>query len=267
MPSITIFSVATSKYKDYWLQMFSSACACLDSNMAVKYFVLTDDIKYLKARIPMEIAASVSFKEIVHSPWPIPTLLRYKYLNSIAPNLDTEVVMYLDADMKFYQNINEQDFCALLNENSIVLFEHPGFYRPQKARLAFFYIKHPQKLLSDIRLRLFHGGLGSWETNSESKAYVKKSDRKAYVCGGTWFGLREQVLQMSEILAERTQLDVENGIVAVHNDESHLNWYRSKFQIKANPPEFCFELTYANLKGLRPIILALDKSRGVQSEN
>jgi histo-blood group ABO system transferase len=119
---------------------------------------------------------------------------------------------------------------------------------------------NPKDLARDCRTQLRFGGLGSWERNKKSRAFVPRSQRNVYVCGGTWLGRKEEILTLCKELSSRINEDLEVGITAVFHDESHLNWYQAKNQLTLLNPELCFDPSYPQLKNLKPKIIAVDKN-------
>jgi hypothetical protein len=170
------------------------------------------------------------------------------------------IVMHLDADMLF---VGEIDFAKLegsLGHKGVSLVKHPGYFRPTGTEKLMFYIKRPKYFVKDLKTYLRFGGLGTWERNKESKAFVPRSKRKDYVCGGTWLGRREEIVTLCKELSTRISEDFAHEIVAVFHDESHLNWYQAKNQFHLLNPELCFDPSYPQLRDLAPMIQAVDKN-------
>jgi hypothetical protein len=107
--------------------------------------------------------------------------------------------------------------------------------------------------------------LGAWEDNDQSCAYVMVKQRRDYVCGGAWFGWTDRVLQMSGVLAVRTDEDLANNLVARWHDESHINWYLAHNAATLLDPEYCYERTYPHLQVIKPRIEAVNKGAEVST--
>jgi histo-blood group ABO system transferase len=87
--------------------------------------------------------------------------------------------------------------------------------------------------------------------------------RKRYVCGGAWFGFREQFLDLCEVARRNVDKDKRNGVIAKWHDESHLNRLTS-LQEKSTilSSRYCYDPQYGkSLNG--PILLAVDKSKSL----
>jgi hypothetical protein len=142
----------------------------------------------------------------------------------------------------------------------VSLVSHPGFYRSKGFVLLKFYLLNPKYLARDLILKVKIGGMGSWETNKNSMAYVQRSERKNYVCGGIWFGPNRSIKEMNEILAFRVNQDESRNVMAKWHDESHLNNFATNSDVNVLSPELCFDPNYKNLVGLRELVRAVDKN-------
>jgi hypothetical protein len=105
------------------------------------------------------------------------------------------------------------------------------------------------------------GGLGSWEQNPDSTAFVDRSERNNYVCGGTWIATREEFINMVQELDTQVAIDESRGVLATWHDESHLNKWASKNSHIILNPEFCYDASYPQLSKIIPVITAVDKKR------
>jgi hypothetical protein len=115
-------------------------------------------------------------------------------------------------------------------------------------------------LVSDIRLKLKYFGIGTWETNRSSSAFVPKSQRKQYVCGGTWWGKKESIQKLSHELEFKIDQDLSNNLIAKYHDESHLNYWAANNPCLLVGPEFCFDARLVFAKNMKPIIRAVNKN-------
>jgi hypothetical protein len=124
-------------------------------------------------------------------------------------------------------------------------------------------LKNP-KLLgpNKDRLRTRSLGLGSWEENALSTAYVDPKQRRKYVHGAVWFGKRESFLMMCRILSENVSCDEANGYIAKWHDESHLNWFLAKFGATVLTCELSGVASYKHLSGINMRILTVEKELG-----
>jgi len=257
--SLGVLTVATNIYVNYWREMAISFDANCNKSDNVVLHVFTNQIDEVE-RIKIQLKnVLVVGHEIPNYKWPEATLLRYQIFDDAAEELSEDLLMHLDADMI----INQSPLRIILKASKtgqICLVSHPGYWRP-KAFISKtnFYRKNFTFLLNDILLNLKIGGLGSWETNEKSSAYVPRKYRRNYVCGGTWFGERSALLQLVSELSRNVTLDLKSNRVAVWHDESHLNSWSARNSHLILDPSLCFVSTYPQLQSLSPTITAVDK--------
>ena len=257
---LTIFSVATDRYIKYWSAMVDSYLKTNGPSVKIQWVVFTDKAEQIDPDLISKLGNSLLISRIPHQEWPFPTLLRYQFLTSIADQVLGRTVMHLDADMLF---VSEIDFAKLegsLEQKGVALVQHPGYFRPVGTKKLMFYVKNLRYFARDFKTYLRFGGLGTWERNKKSKAFVPRFLRNNYVCGGTWLGRRDEIITLCEELSTRINEDFARGIVAIFHDESHLNWYQSKNQFHLLGPELCFDYSYPQLRNLTPKIQAVDKN-------
>lgn len=257
--SVGVVTVATNRYIDYWHEMALSADRHLFPGHEVVLHVFTDR--------PADVRAMAGdFSNIVVNPvtvdslgWPEATLLRYEVFDAHSKDLEQDLLMHLDADMLVAQDVGPE-LQPTTWPNGIALVRHPGYRRPSMSRRVSLYISDPRLALGDTYALAKIGAIGSWETDDRSRAFVPRRSRGTYVCGGTWFGLRTAFLSMVHELTVRTRADLDEGVVAVWHDESHLNWFASGHRTAVLGSEYCFAPGFANLMDLTPKIIAVDKA-------
>jgi len=257
--TIGVMSVATNIYLDYWKSMVRSADAVTDIIDSVTFFVFTDRPEVAeKFAAELEHVRVKAFK-IQKYGWPEATLLRYQIFDSYGANLDSEILMHLDADMLFASNPWSR-IKAQISRNSICLVEHPGFWRPTGVSRLVLYVTRPVLAYKDLRLKIKRGGLGAWECDAKSSAFVARDERVKYFCGGTWFGRRDSIIKLINELSIRVSDDTQKNITAIWHDESHINRWAIENHHAIETPELCFDQTYPQIKNLKPVIIAVRKS-------
>lgn len=255
---ISIVSIATNGYIQYWLKMQKSFVENMSSIEEVEFHILTDDPELARSQFFFGQGVSLVVHEIPSEPWPLPTLLRYKHISGVLDLIHSGYFMYIDADMILHSEF-DLDIPEIIMKNEINFVAHPGFWRSSRRGLNRFQVSNLPSFFKDFIRRLRLGALGDWETRKYSKAYVPRKLRNTYICGGIWFGPTNKLSLLVRELSERTQLDLDDGIVAKWHDESHLNSWYSRNSGNVLLPEYCFDPTYTNLRGLRPLIEAVDK--------
>lgn len=251
-------TVATNRYIDYWTEMAISADKHLFPGHRLVLHVFTDQVARAREAARILKRAEVDIVEIEPYGWPEATLLRYEVFAAYRDRLTQDVLMHLDADMLIVGDVGpELDPASWIG--GIALVRHPGFRRPSATRSFVQYVRHPRRLLADILAWRAAGALGSWEQDARSRAFVPRKLRQIYVCGGTWMGLRDALVPLVSLLAERVRVDLDEGTIAIWHDESHLNWYASHYEHTLLDSGYCFALGWDQLADLEPLIIAVDK--------
>ena len=266
MTWLTIFSVATDRYLEFWLELLLSAEEFLDEDLNVQWILFTNRETDIPRTVSERLGTNLVTVRFESSPWPMPTLLRYELLAQAADKIEGEIVMHLDADMLFAGSLTRNDLIQAIGDHEIALVRHPGYFRPYRFAKLTFYLKNPRYILSDLKSLLLNGGSGSWEKNSDSLAFVPRKDRKVYVCGATWFGKRNSIIDLCSSLSLRTQEDLSKNIIAKFHDESHLNWFAANKSYSLLGPKFCYDENYPQLSGIKPTLIAVEKSKGTDWE-
>jgi hypothetical protein len=261
--TLGVITVATNEYVNYWADQARSFAKNPSQDLEVTLHVFTDQPDFID-----KVASTIAIRVVTHVvssyKWPQAALYRYKLIHEFSEQFSEDILMHLDADMLVQAPINSLALSQPI-KNGICLVRHPGFFRPNGVARMLFYLRNPQVTLGDIASVVRMGSLGTWETNKHSLAFVPRTKRKQYVCGGTWWGLRPDVLALSENLSNRVSLDEENGITAIWHDESHLNWWASKHEHGSEDPRYCFSAGFVQLREIPNIIQAVDKKpRGLE---
>lgn len=244
----------------YWSAMVNSYLETNDSSVKTQWIVFTDKGENIDPELISRLGSSLLIAKTDHQEWPFPTLLRYQFLLTVSDQVRGRIVMHLDADMLFVDELKLSNIEKSLGAKGVAVISHPGYYRPSGWKNLKFYMKNYKYLARDFKTKALFGGLGTWERNKLSRAFVPRSLRKNYVCGGAWLGKNSEILNLCKILSARINEDLGQNIVAVFHDESHLNWYQTTNHLLLLNPELCYDPKYPQLKNLMPKILAVDKN-------
>jgi hypothetical protein len=157
-----------------------------DVNCKLQFYHLVDE----KFQIHVNI--------IKHLGYPSDTLYRFEYFLQFNQKIfeSTTYLCFMNVNIKITKIID--DLCI----------EH----------FDLFFVSHPENKNCDMFVK-------SVETNKKNTAYVDKSIRNEYICGGFHGGKTEHFLLMCNILKKKIRLNDNNNMCAKWHDESHLNWY------------------------------------------
>ena len=179
----------------------------------------------------------VYFQE--HLEWPYITLRRFEIINKAREVIDEcDWLVFVDADAIPVDTITEEEFFT-----DKPLF---GVHHPCHALGMEPHNKYP----------------GAFETNVKSRAHVTESDDTAmYWQGCLWGGKIPEVCAMIDELMKRTNLDLEDGIVAQWHDESHINKYfiENKNNVHTLGPQYAFPEVFAEYCNFQPKIVHMVK--------
>lgn len=193
--------------------------------------------------------------------WPEATLFRYDFILQNEKSFKEDIIMYCDSDMLVLG-----EFEDLLNPESwksgLAFVQHPGFFRNDRLKGFLDFCRNPKLLIPKFRSFLVGApGIGSWEGAKWSSAYVAPAARRNYVHGAIWFGEKGSVIEMCKVLSRNIHKDLELNYIATWHDESHLNWYHSKFFGTVLSCELSGVLKYKHLKRLQPRLVTVEKSK------
>ena len=216
---VGLLLIATGKYDVFIRPLIESAEKWFLKNHDVTYFLFTDSKEEFENPKIVKI-----FQE--HRSFPMPTLLRYHtFVVNQSVFAEMDFLFYSDIDMLFVDEVGDE----ILGRR--VFTQHPGFY----------------------------GQRGTPETNRKSLAYVGKKEKMQYFAGGFNGGTKEEFIRMSTVIDNNIQKDLENDVIAVWHDESHLNRYAID-----NPPTKILSPSYCYGESMdipfKKKLIALDKN-------
>lgn len=184
---IAIITLATNKYKSFLHPLWTSVKThFLPSAQKDFYFFTDEKLEWFDD--------SVKWYQIDHQPWPYITLKRFEFISSCLKELTQyDYVFYMDSDMEFVDTLSHFDI------------GHKKYYA----------VCHPSVV----------SNLNFWpvETNSNSTAYIPERHRCVYVQGCVWGAKGSHIEYMVNLMKNNINIDLQNNIIAVWHDESHLN--------------------------------------------
>jgi hypothetical protein len=192
--NIGILYIATGRYITFWEDFFKSAEKYFITSSTKYYFVFTDT----QTPILGEDTGRVTRIHQEKLGWPYDTLMRFDiFLKAEKEFEQMDYIFFFNANMKFIQTV---DTSFLPIDKNLLGVKHPGFY--MKKRHSFTY-----------------------DTNPSSLACMKPDEGEYYFMGGLNGGKARHYLQLIHTLAERVKKDIDNNVIALWHDESHLNRY------------------------------------------
>jgi hypothetical protein len=225
---IAILNIATNNYKLFLDQLHTSIEKYFLPEHTKDYFVWTDVEEF-------NFKHNVRIIKIEPQGFPGDTLFRFHYFLMAEELLKKyDYIFYLDADMGIVDYVGEEILTPRLG------VQHPGFFEENKKQGT------PDEKI--------------YPNNLKSTAYTKKEEIKQYCCGGFNGGSSEEFLKMSKQISNNINVDMDNKIIALWHDESHLNRY-----FVDNPPTKILNCGYCAPESAWEVpfpkkILALDKS-------
>lgn len=258
-PRAIVVSIATNGYLKYWKKQVTSLDEFIDDAVPWIVYIFTDEVREAKQHAKSLNNLEVRTVEVPTYKWPDATLFRYHLIASLKPAIaEQDLVIYLDADMQVVRPLEINEFLETC-DGQVCLVRHPGFFRPQGLSLLQLYLLKPKLLLGDLHTLIKFGGLGTWETRIRSNAYVSRSKRENYYCGGIWWGPARKIIDMTETLSKRIEGDQARELIATWHDESHLNWWASTNPHSVGSTEYCYAPGYSWLSTLSPKVIAVEK--------
>lgn len=190
---VAILYICTGKYNFFFKDFYESCEKYFLKDIAeVKYFVFTDDMNLTDAE-------NVKIIKKECKGFPMDSLLRFDMFLSLENELkDFDYTFFFNANMKFTTPIGTE---FLPEKEGLAAVVHPGFFR----KPSFMY---------------------PYERNKKSTAYIKPKDKRyVYFMGSLNGGKTQNYLELARTCSTNTHKDLDNNIIALVHDESHLNKY------------------------------------------
>ncbi len=208
--SVAILYICTGAYTVFWKNFYESAEKFLLPGFNKTYFVFTDKKEIFNSSNPQ---VKLIFQEPLQ--WPYPTLLRFKFFKRIEAQLQGfDYVYFFNANCRIEKEITGTDFLPA-DDEKIVVTQHPGYFNKTNAEFAY-------------------------ERNPASTAFVPMGEGVLYAAGGLNGGSTQPYLRFVNTCYTNVEADLQNGIVAVWHDESHLNKYILDKKVKVLHPGFLY---------------------------
>ena len=190
---IAYIFTATGKYSRFIDGVVISGTQNFFPKESVDFIVFTDDTSYIEKYPNLRVV----YQEKLG--WPYDTLMRFHLMDNIKDTLDYDYIFFGNANMSFYSEVS-YEMLPEKDSNGLVGSAHP--MQNQQPKEYF-----------------------SYERSEESLAYVPVGDGECYYQGCFFGGEHDAFLKMVADLKKNTQTDLDNNVIAVWHDESHMNRY------------------------------------------
>lgn len=234
MIKVAICFIGTGKYLNFLPKYYENVEKYFLPNCEKTFLVFTDgELENVPDNVlvyPQE-----------HLDWPHITLTRFEIIRRAEEVISkNDWFVFIDADALVVDEITEDEF---FNNDKL-----------------FFGVHHPCHFLEMPPHNKFPG---AFETNTLSKACISESDdTSVYYQGCLWGGKVPEVLSMIENLASTVNEDLENNVIAVWHDESHLNKFfvDNKNKVNTLSPSFAYPEVFSSYCNFEPKIVHLEKN-------
>jgi Glycosyltransferase family 6 len=193
---VGILYICIGKYSMFWNDFYQSVESNFLRGVEKQYFVFTDSDK-IKSQENIIVINQVDLG------WPNNTLLRFEiFLKAEHLWQDCSHLIFFNANLIVKKIIRADEILPDgINDDGLFVTLHPGYYNKKS---SFFPIEEKQK---------------------KSTAHIDKDLAKNYFAGGLNGGLQKNFTQLIRGLNSNINLDLENNIIAIWHDESHINSY------------------------------------------
>ncbi len=203
MKKVAILYIALGRYVVFWKEFFES-CEEMLLSCEKHYFIWTD---CSPEQLEYGDKPNVTVIHTAKRGWPYDTLMRFEmFLGEEESIRQCDYAFFFNANMKFFNPTDLSEIAPHEWNDGLVAGAHPS-------------------VLSD---KYQSPNEHCYERRPESTAYIPFGSGKHYVCGAFNGGTSEAFMKMCATLKENVQKDLDNGIIARVDDESHLNAYMTK---------------------------------------
>lgn len=232
---VAVLFLATGRYIAFWEEFYAACQQYFLTDHDVHYFLFTD---HPEAKTGDDV--TVVCKPFY--PWPMETLRRFETFLTVQEELrQYDYLYFMNGTLLPVAPIGQEIFPT--SRQGLMVTLHPGYYN--FPRSAFPY-----------------------EKNGMSRARVLPSEGKYYVAGGFNGGRAKDFLCMCRELDDSVRQDLDNGVIAVWHDESHLNKYIINKHPLVLSPEYLFPETLGfnqmNLIAFKPKVKMIVKDKSLQ---
>jgi len=174
-----------------------------------------------------DLPENISFYKQDHLKWPFITLKRFEIIKKAIKDIqDSDWFIFMDADTLVVDEVSCED---IIDETKdFIGVHHPCHFMKMNPHTKF---------------------PGSFETNEKSLAHVtEEDDTSVYWQGCLWGGKSKNIVQLLDVLEERINHDLNEGVIAIWHDESHLNKFfiENKEKVNTLSPSFAYPEVFSD---------------------
>jgi hypothetical protein len=230
---VAICFIGTGKYLNFLPKYYENIQEYFLPNSEKTFLVFTDG----EGDFPEDV--KVYSQE--HLEWPYITLTRFEIIQKAKEEIaKNDWFVFIDADALVVDTIAEEEF-----------------FNDKK---PFFGVHHPCQFL---QMPPHNEYPGAFETNPLSLSHISQTDDlSVYYQGCLWGGKVPDVLEMIEELSNRVNKDLDNNVIAVWHDESHINKFfiEQKENVNVLGPEYAYPEVFSDYCKFEPKIVHLAKN-------
>ena len=194
---IAITYICTGKYERFWDGFYQSCETFFYPDAEKHYFVFTESKRIMAKRLE-----NVTCIYQGRAGWPYDTLLRFHWFAMVQDRLrEFDYCYFCNANSVFLRTVTPEVIPLPTEEKPLILWCHTAHYEDRSS--------------NDI----------TTEANPLSTAYVGPDVPCRQHGGGFYGGTMSAYLKMTLELRDNIQKDLDNGIIAVWHDQSHIIKY------------------------------------------
>lgn len=218
--SIGILYLCTGPYKLFWEDYYNSFEKNFLRDFEKHYYVFADEFNQ-----GLEKYATVENVTLIHidaMPWPLITLLRFRYFLMVEDELKKhDYLMFTNANIVCDTVVTAEEFLPNESDGQEMSYcQHPGYWKTPKYNKPY-------------------------DRNKKSNAYIPYNCGKDYVIGAMFAGRTDAFLRMTHVLNDRIEDDLKRNVIARWHDESQLNRYIvGKTNYKLLSPGYCYPVGF-----------------------
>lgn len=238
---IGILYISIGKYSQFWNDFFLSSEKFFIPSVCKKYFVFSDNLNMC--------IKNTTFYYYSDLGWPGNTLYRFKiFLEHKNDYSDCDYLFFFNGNTLFKRTISIEELIPSASENYL-------------SALSWHVFRNKQNTIYP------------YERNVASTAYIPMGEGQYYYQGGLNGGRAAEYIQLMEYCMNNIEEDDKYGLVAISNDESHLNKYLLDKKVKVldtkygRPEEWHFPFFPKIIFRDKKRILGQDYVRGLKKEN